>query len=193
MDYAKRLNKSRKFRSHSCSDKILLWNMVGMQGTRLAGMVGGRVFMKGLIVGRKYGGVWVRRAVCCRGEVGGRKRGKGGGRGEEGKVEINHPKVMGTGVRMDEGWVGEGGAEFGGGVWVWWRGEGGTGGGIKEEIDGITGRRKKDGGRPRVMWWGEGEGKRVDELKRKVMGRGIMKEWNWKRREELSGEGGGEE
>ena len=46
----------------SCSDKILKWNVLGIQGTRLRSLVSERLLLDGIVVGRKFVSVHAQRA-----------------------------------------------------------------------------------------------------------------------------------
>lgn len=48
----------------SCSDKILKWSVLGIQGTRLSGSVS--VYLSGIVIGRKFVRKHAMRAFCCR-------------------------------------------------------------------------------------------------------------------------------
>ncbi|CAJ1953416.1 unnamed protein product [Cylindrotheca closterium] len=83
---------------HCCSDKICLWNCLGIQGSLLASFLEKPLHINTLTVGRKLTQCICRRAVCCRlsrlpalpsEEL-------------EKAYSINHPSIMGTGVYLDE-------------------------------------------------------------------------------------------
>ncbi|KAJ1451700.1 hypothetical protein M885DRAFT_529130 [Pelagophyceae sp. CCMP2097] len=52
----------------SCSDKIATWSCVGVQGARLLGpgLLEGPVYLRSVVVGRKFNARRLRRAACCR-------------------------------------------------------------------------------------------------------------------------------
>lgn len=83
---------------HSCSDKICLWNCLGIQGSLLASLLEKPLYLSTLTVGRKLTQCICRRAVCCRlnslPALPSKKL--------EETYSINHPSVMGTGVYLDE-------------------------------------------------------------------------------------------
>lgn len=87
----------------SCSDKILSWNCVGLQGGLLSSLIHDPVFLSTITIGRKYSSVHGHRAFCCRAEAGiGGKRSRIGDSDIQG-YRINHPLVMCTSVKLDEG------------------------------------------------------------------------------------------
>ena len=49
----------------SCSDKIAIWSCLGLQGSRLSKALG-PVYLRTLVVGRKFNARRIRRAACCR-------------------------------------------------------------------------------------------------------------------------------
>ena len=79
----------------SCSDKILRWNVVGLQGVGLSGIVPSKIFLHGIVIGRKFVRKHSERAFCCRLSS---KRIP-----EEIKNSVNHPRLMCTAVKLDEG------------------------------------------------------------------------------------------
>jgi hypothetical protein len=92
---------------HTCSDKICLWNILGVQGSLLTSILDAPLYMSTLTVGRKLTECICRRAVCCR--VGahwecGSTQGGQDGSTTTGNVffQLHHPAIMGTGVYMDE-------------------------------------------------------------------------------------------
>ena len=91
---------------HTCSDKICRWNMLGLQGSLLLGILEAPLYMSTLTVGRKLTECICRRAVCCRGGAHweyGSTQGQGSST-TAGNVffHLHHPAIMGTGVYMDE-------------------------------------------------------------------------------------------
>jgi len=71
----------------SCSDKIALWNVVGVQG-RLLRSILAPVFFSTLTVGRKFHRKHLGRAVCCRLQE---------------LANINHPVLLCTSVKLHDG------------------------------------------------------------------------------------------
>jgi hypothetical protein len=141
----------RKGSTHSCSDKICLWNCLGLQGSLLASLLEKPLYLSSLTVGRKLTECICRRAVCCRLSRLPSPEG-------ESAYRINHPSIMGTGVYLDEsGAVEVDNTTRGQDVrfhssmsWAWWHSmhdEDASmvdGGDIFERIDGVTGLLAKD-------------------------------------------------
>jgi len=86
---------------HSCSDKICLWNCLGMQGSLLASLFEKPLYLNTLTVGRKLTQCICRRAVCCRLS----RLPEFPSKELEESYSINHPSIMGTAVYLDEGGV----------------------------------------------------------------------------------------
>lgn len=164
---------------HTCSDKILRWNVFGLQGSLLSSLLDGPLYLSTLTVGRKLSGAVCRRAVCCRlgsGPLFSTRKTKscidGGWTSDRhcplGAVyHLNHPSIMGTAVYVDETGVVETNSEIHGqdvrfhssSSWVWWDGVTDNSSGSLECIDGSTGflmeendteRSKFDNGTGRV-------------------------------------------
>jgi len=111
----------------SCSDKILKWNTLGLQGTRLRSLVQDKLVLDGIVVGRKFVSVHAQRAFCCRfasKNVSKRIR-----------DEVHHPALMCSAVKFDTGTFNASDGE--GAVFdsrsFWWAD------GKHEEIDGYSG------------------------------------------------------
>ena len=77
----------------SCSDKILRWNVFGLQGSRLSSLVD-RINLSGIVIGRKFVRKHAERAFCCRLNY---KR-----IDNEIKMNLHHPSLMCTAVKLDE-------------------------------------------------------------------------------------------
>lgn len=54
--------------SQSCSDKVALWNVVGVQGSLLSRLID-PVFTKGLVIGDAFSYSHMCRAICCRSQL----------------------------------------------------------------------------------------------------------------------------
>jgi len=78
----------------SCSDKILKWNAVGVQGSILSIKLE-PIFLTSIVCGRKYSKKRLRRGVCCR----------------LFDFTVNHPSLMTSRLKLDES-VYEEAAEF---------------------------------------------------------------------------------
>ena len=112
----------------TCSDKIAVWNCLGLQGALLARFIAEPVIVDTITVGRKFSQAHMRRAVCCRMSAFNelvtqipdprlqQHRAGGEGAGEEDVVaaelqrqkealRVNHPTLMCTNVMLDEGEV----------------------------------------------------------------------------------------
>ena len=115
----------------SCSDKILRWNLLGLQGLKLSGIVDSRVLLAGIVIGRKFVRKHAERAFCCRLTVKGVPI--------QVKERVHHPILMCTAVKLDNS-VFDTSAEVGNGavfnsVAMWWI----TGMDSMHQLDGETG------------------------------------------------------
>jgi len=84
--------------SHSCSDKIARWNVLGVQGAMLSRAFEGPLYIDTVTIGRKFARPMAMRALCCR--------------LQEfsvlpGGYRVNHPTIMCTDVRLHEGSIGQ--------------------------------------------------------------------------------------
>eukprot|EP00968_Pinguiococcus_pyrenoidosus_P026545 scaffold7099_cov281-Pinguiococcus_pyrenoidosus.AAC.7 len=75
----------------SCSDKIAMWNVLGIQGGRLSSVVR-PLYLSSIVCGRKYHQRRLRRALCCRLQ-GFRCRHDFG---------LHHPALLCTAMRLSE-------------------------------------------------------------------------------------------
>eukprot|EP00758_Cryptobia_borreli_P003563 Tbor_TRINITY_DN3831_c0_g1::TRINITY_DN3831_c0_g1_i1::g.5698::m.5698 len=77
----------------TCSDKIALWNAVGVQGKRLmATGIMPPVYLDIIVVGRKFSRMHLQRAVCCRLQE----------LPPEGVFSLHHPTVLRSGIKLNE-------------------------------------------------------------------------------------------
>jgi hypothetical protein len=84
---------------HTCSDKLLRWNLLGLQGALLSSYLSAPVFATTLTVGRKLSNVCCRRAVCCRAVT---KTSQRKPSNSPTFPKIHHPAILGTAVYLDE-------------------------------------------------------------------------------------------
>lgn len=92
----------------SCSDKILSWNCLGLQGGLLSSLLPEPIFLSSITIGRKFSSVHGYRAFCCRADVKHKKRkrksdDRNSESGEDESPHVNHPSLMCTSVKLDEG------------------------------------------------------------------------------------------
>ena len=95
----------------TCSDKLAVWNCIGLQGALLSRFVR-PVYVDTITVGRKFSQAHMRRAVCCRMQsfdvlLRHRRREAGAAPDGEGAVlpRVRHPTLMCTNVMLDDGEV----------------------------------------------------------------------------------------
>ena len=124
----------------TCSDKILLWNVLGLQGGILRSMLTERILLASITVGRKFCEPHCRRAFCCRAEGFKYTKKIKSLLGEERTYALNHPSIMGTSLKLDKGAVDCASsfgkqATFRKDAWAWWPALHSA-----EHIDGSTGR-----------------------------------------------------
>jgi len=117
----------------SCSDKILKWDVVGLQGTTLNALVEKPLKLAGIIVGRKYVSVHAKRAFCCRLDT--------KGINQTVRQNLTHPVMMCTSAKFDEGIFAAADGESA----VFdckstWKIQGVA----EEELDGVSGRLARD-------------------------------------------------
>ena len=60
------LNGGEQLRSHSCSDKIARWNVLGLQGALLSRLLKDPLLLTGVVVGDVFSYGHICRALCCR-------------------------------------------------------------------------------------------------------------------------------
>eukprot|EP01038_Epipyxis_sp_PR26KG_P010706 gene10706-14374_t len=100
----------------TCSDKIALWNALGLQGTFLSEFYQ-PIYLSSITIGRKFGKVYCERALCCRLQdfsyecnsviyeeaISGQKLIKTNEKiNSIVSYSIHHPTMMGTAVKFDE-------------------------------------------------------------------------------------------
>jgi hypothetical protein len=79
----------------SCSDKILRWNVLGLQGRKLSAIVESNIYLHAIIVGRKFVRKHAHRAFCCR--FSSKKIDK------LIQQSVHHPCMLCTAVKLDDG------------------------------------------------------------------------------------------
>lgn len=97
VDGTHRVNEAIGDRSyiHTCSDKILRWNVCGLQGSLLYNFLEDAVHLKTCTFGRKYGKVFNERALCCR-----MQKIMGGEKGPL-RSQLNHPAMLCSDIKFD--------------------------------------------------------------------------------------------
>jgi hypothetical protein len=81
----------------SCSDKILKWNVLGLQGSRLRELCEFPLKLDGIVIGRKFAHIHARRAFCCRLDTKGVHPSL--------RSNVQHPVLMCSAIKFDEGAV----------------------------------------------------------------------------------------
>ena len=84
----------------SCSDKILKWNCLGIQGSLLSHIMH-PIYLSTIVIGRKFSQGICERALCCRLQA---FHPKGGVSQDvvESEYFIHHPSMLGTAIKFDE-------------------------------------------------------------------------------------------
>lgn len=86
----------------SCSDKIALWNVLGVQGCAVMAVLDNPIYISVVVVGRKFSEPHLRRALCCRlqdfkpscfPEIS----------SSANCFRLNHPAMLCTAVKFDNG------------------------------------------------------------------------------------------
>lgn len=84
----------------TCSDKIALWNVLGIQGSFLLNYFNSPLYLSSVIIGRKFNEIHSNRALCCRIS-----------QFKESFIHLdksivefktNHPSMMSTKVKFDD-------------------------------------------------------------------------------------------
>ena len=128
---------------HCCSDKILRWNILGLQGSLLSSLLPHPLYISTVTIGRKFSNICVRRAICCRAFS---------HSFSNPPYKLNHPSVMGTSVCLDEQVINTESSEhgrqasFGSECWVWYHSN--TSSLSAELIDGDSGLAVDEMGQP---------------------------------------------
>eukprot|EP00397_Hematodinium_sp_SG-2012_P044703 GEMP01049991.1.p1 GENE.GEMP01049991.1~~GEMP01049991.1.p1 ORF type:complete len:275 (+),score=58.67 GEMP01049991.1:187-1011(+) len=114
------------------TDKIALWNVLGLQGGQRSPQFPTPLFLSSLTCGRKFSEPHMRRAVCCR--------------MAKCPYPVAHPSLLVTNVKLDESvYTDDAGAEFDSPCF-WWAQDAGS-----EWIDGNTGLVRGSDGMQSVL------------------------------------------
>ena len=113
----------------SCSDKILKWSVLGLQGTRLSSL--GIIKLDGIVIGRKFVKKHAMRAFCCRLSTKSTPLII--------RNALHHPSLMCTSVKFDDGTFVDGNGATFSNISIW------ASCGVVETLDGCTGRILSDG------------------------------------------------
>lgn len=81
--------------SMTCSDKITLWNSVGIQGSLLSHLLAKPIYLSTITIGRKYSIPHVYRGLCCRAQDFQYPQ-------SSALFACNHPVILCTAVKLDE-------------------------------------------------------------------------------------------
>ena len=92
--------------SHTCSDKICRWNILGLQGSLLSSCFKKPIYLTTITIGRKYNFEMCRRALCCRATPPIKKRrnnhnNKKNVSSTTSLYQLHHPVLMETNVYMN--------------------------------------------------------------------------------------------
>ena len=114
---------------HTCSDKILRWNVLGVQGSLICHFLSCPLYLDSCTIGRKYARVFCERALCCR--------------ANGFSKNSNHPTMLCTSVKLDDTvYEDKGGATFEDVCIVWTIGDD-----LVHTIDGVSGLEGANAGK----------------------------------------------
>ena len=157
----------------TCSDKMARWNVLGLQGALLSHLLPAPLYLTSVIIGHKFSRAHAMRALCCRMQPFQRLLDESLAGGQHGKigpdpacnceeftqrcklaeascggslaaVHVNHPCILCTAVRFDEGTYDtttSAQARFGDGTAMTWT----AGDAAADVLDGSSGKSRGDG------------------------------------------------
>ena len=88
-------NEGNRSYVHTCSDKILKWNVCGLQGTLLNHFIRDIVYINTCTFGRKFGKPFNERALCCR------LQNIDFVNKTNNRYTLNHPPMLCTSIKFD--------------------------------------------------------------------------------------------
>lgn len=89
--------------THTCSDKICRWNILGLQGALLSSFLPEPIYLSTITIARKFSNVICRRALCCRVSASpSATENYYSHHAIQSPYRLHHPAIMGTGVYLDD-------------------------------------------------------------------------------------------
>ena len=101
------VNEDKRSYIHTCSDKILKWNALGLQGSLLKHFINDILYINTCTFGRKFGKPFNERALCCRMQTinftcNVTNSNNAADDDKNNKYRMNHPPMLCTNVKFDD-------------------------------------------------------------------------------------------